>query len=135
MNWIFNCIIHLLACILGSTMCKRCLYSELFWSTFSHICTEYGGILRISPYSVRMRENMGQNNSEYGHFLRSAIISSYGGFDNVIFPIFNVTQPFLYFCVNQVNIFLSYHNIAYSKKIWHGFNLGQGKNDIFGVRI
>ena len=29
------------------------------------------GILRISPYSVRMRENTHQNNSEYGHFWRS----------------------------------------------------------------
>ena len=28
-------------------------------------------ILRISPYSVRKRENTDQNNSEYGHFLRS----------------------------------------------------------------
>ena len=27
--------------------------------------------LRISPYSVRMRENTEQNNSEYGHFLWS----------------------------------------------------------------
>ena len=26
--------------------------------------------LRISPYSVRMRENTDQNNSEYGHFLQ-----------------------------------------------------------------
>ena len=25
----------------------------------------------ISPYSVRMKENADQNNSEYGHFLRS----------------------------------------------------------------
>ena len=25
-------------------------------------------LLRISPYSVRMRENMDQKNSEYGHF-------------------------------------------------------------------
>ena len=24
------------------------------------------------PYSARMRQNMDQNNSEYGHFLRSA---------------------------------------------------------------
>ena len=29
------------------------------------------GILRISPYSVQMRENTNQNNSEYGHLLRS----------------------------------------------------------------
>ena len=28
-----------------------------FWSVFSCIQTEYGKILRISPYSVRMREN------------------------------------------------------------------------------
>ena len=26
----------------------------------------------VSPYSVRMRENADQNNSKYGHFLRSA---------------------------------------------------------------
>ena len=30
-----------------------------------------GVILSISPYSVQMRENTDQNNSEYGHFLRS----------------------------------------------------------------
>ena len=52
-------------------MRKKCLYSELFWSTFSHIRTEYGEILRTSPYSVWMRKNAGQNNTEYGHFLRS----------------------------------------------------------------
>ena len=51
---------------------EKCPYSELFWSAFSRIWTEYGEILRISPYSVRMRENADQKNSEYGHFLRSA---------------------------------------------------------------
>ena len=50
---------------------EECPYSELFWSVFSHIWNEYREILRISPYSVRMRENADQNNSEYGHFLRS----------------------------------------------------------------
>ena len=35
---------------------KKCPYSELFWSAFSSICAEYGEILRISPYSVRMWE-------------------------------------------------------------------------------
>ena len=30
--------------------------------------------LRISPYSVRMRENADQNNSEYWQFLRSVIL-------------------------------------------------------------
>ena len=39
-----------------------CPYSELFWSVFSHIRTEY---------SFQMREYTEQNNSEYGRFLRS----------------------------------------------------------------
>ena len=39
------------------------------WSAFSHIRTEE--ILHISPYSVRVRANTDQNNSEYGHFSRS----------------------------------------------------------------
>ena len=57
-------------------MSKRSLrekrpYSDLFWSAFSRIRTEYGEIRRISPYSVRMWENTDQNNAEYGHLLRS----------------------------------------------------------------
>ena len=43
-------------------------YSELFGSVFTRIWTEYGEILRIFPYSVRMRKNADQSNSEYGHF-------------------------------------------------------------------
>ena len=45
---------------------KKCPCSELFWSAFSHIQTEYGKILRISPYSIPMRGNTDQNNSECG---------------------------------------------------------------------
>ena len=52
-------------------MPKKCPYSELFWSAFSRLRTEYGEIRSMSPYSVRMRENADQNSSEYGHFLRS----------------------------------------------------------------
>ena len=52
-------------------MRKKCPYSELFWSVPSRIRTEYGEMLRIYPYSVRMRQNVDQNNSEYRHFLRS----------------------------------------------------------------
>ena len=40
------------------SLLKRRPYSELFWSAFSHFCTEYG-------------ENVDQNNSEYEHFSRS----------------------------------------------------------------
>ena len=45
----------------------------VFWSVFSDIRTEYRDteIESISPYSIWMRENMGQKKSEYGHFLRS----------------------------------------------------------------
>ena len=50
---------------------EKCPSSELFWSIFSRIRTEYGEILRISPYSVPMRENMYQNNSEDRDILRS----------------------------------------------------------------
>ena len=41
-------------------------YLEFFWSVFSHIPTEYGNLLRKSPYSVRIQENTDQKNSECG---------------------------------------------------------------------
>ena len=50
--------------IMSTTLREKCPYSELFWSAFSHIWAEYGEILGISPYSVRMRENTDQNNSD-----------------------------------------------------------------------
>ena len=34
--------------------------------------------LRISPYSVQMRENTDQNNSKYGHFSRSVSLEPHG---------------------------------------------------------
>ena len=49
---------------------EKCPNSEFFWSIFSRIETEYLDILRISPYSVRIREHTDQTNSEYKHFLR-----------------------------------------------------------------
>ena len=52
-------------------MHEKCSSSELFWSVFSCIGTQYGEKFRISPHSVQMRENTVQNNFEYGHFLRS----------------------------------------------------------------
>ena len=55
------------------TLLKKCPYSELFWSAFPSIRTGNGDIRSISTYSVRMRENTDQNNSEYGHFSRSLI--------------------------------------------------------------
>ena len=76
---------------LPPTLREICLYSKLFWSgpylpAFGLIAERYSVSLRIqsecgkiliSPYSVRMRENTDQNNSEYGHFLRSAMSKLY----------------------------------------------------------
>ena len=61
------------AALYGLTLGENCSYSELFWSVLSRIWTGYGEILRISPYSVRIRENTDQNYSEYVHFSRSDI--------------------------------------------------------------
>ena len=44
---------------------KKCPYSELFWSVFSRILTEYGEIQSISLHLFEIRENEDQNNSEY----------------------------------------------------------------------
>ena len=54
--------------------CASVPISELFWSAFSRIWTEYEEILRIFQYSVRMRENAEQNNSEYGHLLHIELL-------------------------------------------------------------
>ena len=56
------------------TLRKKCPYSELFWSVFSRIRTEYAEILNISPYSVRIWENTDRKNSEKGHFSRSVYL-------------------------------------------------------------
>ena len=67
-----------------SALRKKRPYSELFWSAFSYIRTEYKEIFRISSYSIRMRENTYQNNSEYGHFLRSGVHYDAISIDNIL---------------------------------------------------
>ena len=49
---------------MATALCEKCLYLEFFWSVFSYIRSEYGKILRIFPYSVRMRQNTDQKKSE-----------------------------------------------------------------------
>ena len=48
----------------GCSLRKKSLYLHFFWSVFSHIWTEYGNLQSKSPYSVRMRENADQKDSE-----------------------------------------------------------------------
>ena len=57
---------------------KKCPYSELFWSAFfPHFPAfglntgRYSVSLRIQSECGKVRKNTDQNNSEYGHFLRS----------------------------------------------------------------
>ena len=68
----------------SNALCEKCPYSVFFWSVFSRIRTKYGEIQSISPYSVRLRENTDQKNSEYGHFSCSDgslwLLSSYLNF-------------------------------------------------------
>ena len=45
---------------------------SIFGVILVRIGTEHGEMLRISPYSIRIRENVDQKNAEYGNFLRSA---------------------------------------------------------------
>ena len=56
----------------GTSLREKYQYSKFFWSVLSHIQIEYGEIRSISPYSVWMRGNSHQKNSEYEHFSRSA---------------------------------------------------------------
>ena len=44
----------------GETLREKCQIRSFFWSVFSRNRTEYGEILRTSPYSVRMLENTDQ---------------------------------------------------------------------------
>ena len=56
---------------------EKCPYLEFFSSVFSRIRTQYEEIRCISPYSVRMRENPDEKNSEYGHFLGSVMLITF----------------------------------------------------------
>ena len=75
------------------TLRENCLYSELFCSAFPSFGLNTERYVRISHYSVQMRENADQNNSEYVHFLRSVTLIS------IIFNIVNstVSQHIWYF--------------------------------------
>ena len=60
--------------VLFVTLRKMCPYSELFWSEFPRIWTEYGEIWSVSPYSARIRENADQNNSKHEDIIHSVSV-------------------------------------------------------------
>ena len=74
---------------------EKCPYSEFFWSTFSRLQTEYGEMRSISPYSVRMRENMDQKNSEYEHFSRS-VCQPFSSHHPLLIHLENVKNPLVF---------------------------------------
>ena len=65
---------------------------EVFLVRVFLIRNEYGEILLISPYLVRMQENTDQKNSEYKHFLRSV--------KHVLLVMFDVI-PGIYFFIRE----------------------------------
>ena len=95
---------------------EKCSYSGLFWSVFSRV--------RISSYSVRMWENADQNNSEYGHFLRSELlgISSEGNISTLV-----VIINFLSLITVQFNYFLFSFSFFFMSKLTCNYcEQGQG---------
>ena len=60
-------------------LCKNSPYSELFWSAFFSHFSAFG--LNTERYFVSLciqcecEKNVDQNNSEYGHFLRSGFLA------------------------------------------------------------
>ena len=58
----------------NSTLRKKSPYTESFWSAFFRIRTEYGEILRITPYSVRMRKNAGKYADQNTDFFYAVLI-------------------------------------------------------------
>ena len=84
--------IQLILHYLSLSLRKKCPYAELFWSLFSRIRTEYGEIQRISPYSVQMRENVDQNNSEYWQFSPSVYLSQIRDLPTNLFKSYIVPQ-------------------------------------------
>ena len=90
---LFDCIHKI---VLNISLLEKCPYSELFWSIFSYIRTEYEEILRISLYSVQMWKNMDHNNSEYRHFLRSFCVK-YEIMRKIIFPEYDPSGNSIFF--------------------------------------
>ena len=107
LNWIQN------TCY---TLRKKCLYSELFWTAFSRIQTEYGEIRSISPHSVRMRENADHNNHKYVVFSCSYTCCSSSGSANttssLLKSLTEVLSLFVLLCIMRMLIQNS-HSVAF----------------------
>ena len=78
------------------TLREKCPYSEFFWSLLSRIRREYVEIPLISLYSVPMRENKDQKNSQNLHFSRSYLIFILACFSSINRKIKNQFPLFIF---------------------------------------
>ena len=77
-------------------------------------------LLSISPYSVRMRENADQDNSEYGHVLRSVTPSFPKTFKKCYFLIQKFDENVLFATVLKVMLLKLHFNANVS---WNFLNI------------
>ena len=84
----------------GSTpLREKCPYSKFFWSIFSSIRTEYGEILRISPYSIQILEDTDQKILRIRTLFRHCWLIM-GSINLLIFfiPSENMRKPLFFWC-------------------------------------
>ena len=105
-------------------------------------------ILRISPYSVRKPENTDQNNSEYGHCLRSVCYKeNIENIDihfifmfllNFLFENIKINIPLIfneYFCITWVIRTRNVQTLCYIKpKFWLQFSVHESGLLFMGLR-
>ena len=111
---------------------------------FCCIRTKYGEIRSISPYSVRVREDMDQNNSEYGHFWRSEVYITTKMVKNMMKSMVVMSLVMMQGLKNSVEQLIDklifWKKILYEIWIFHGkwkfFKLTQcEKCSVFGVSL
>ena len=107
-------------------------YSELFWSELDWIRRE---IRHISPYSFRVRENVDQNNSEYGHFLRSVFYKDWSvsiqtrNLQSEVFKNWKGISPKVF-----SNILISVLPENFSRQHQSGFSWTQARSEFNGTK-
>ena len=105
------------------SLCKICLYLELFWSIFPRIWTEYAEIRSTSPYSVEMRENTDQNNSEYGHISRSDYKNCFSNMLVLVTCLKSLSSAYLLSYLHVLTIFFFIIAFAYGSNSQFSANL------------
>ena len=95
---------------------KKCPYSELFWSAvFPHFLA-----FRLNTLSVvsSMRENADQNNSKYGHFLRSHKLTHTNAISNGFFQKFISCIASFYSISIQSYSWAPFTQLCFAKYEW-----------------